>query len=193
VNRICVYCGSREGRDPAYREATAAFGRELVRRGLDLVYGGGGVGLMNVLAESVLDGGGEVVGVIPGTLRERERPPPDLTDLRVVGSMHERKRTMFDLSDGFVALPGGFGTLEELFEMLTWAQLGIHDHPCGLLNVAGYYDDLVAFADGATDAGFVPGDHRELLTVAEDPGALLDAFEAYEPPEREAQLDVEET
>lgn len=177
MDRICVYCGSRPSHDGRHREATEAFGRELVRREVDLVYGGGGVGLMDVLARTVLDAGGEVVGVIPRDLRDRERPPADLTDLRVVESMHERKRTMFELSEGFAALSGGLGTLEELFEMLTWAQLDIHDHPCGLLNVGGYYDDLLGFVDTAVAEGFVMEAHRDLLTVRGEPAALLDAFE----------------
>ncbi|MFB6192377.1 MAG: TIGR00730 family Rossman fold protein [Haloarculaceae archaeon] len=181
MDRICVYCGSRSGRGSAYADATAAFGRELVRRDLGLVYGGGGVGLMGALAESVLDAGGTVVGVIPEALSESERPPPDLTDLRVVDSMDARKREMFRLSDGFVALPGGIGTLDELLETLTRAQLGIHDLPCGLLNVDGYYDDLLAFLDGAVDEGFLAPEHRQLLTVEEGSSELLDAIEAAGP------------
>jgi uncharacterized protein (TIGR00730 family) len=140
---------------------------------------------MGVLAETVLDEGGEVTGVIPTALLEAERPPDDLTDLVVVDSMHARKRRMFDLAEGFVALAGGFGTLEELFEMLTWAQLGLHDYPCGILNVDGYYDGLLAFVDAAVDAEFVPETHRTLLTVHDDAAGLLTEFETYTPPDRD--------
>lgn len=183
MDRICVYCGSKSGRGSAYADAAAAFGRELVRRDLGLVYGGGGVGLMGTLAESVLDAGGTAIGVIPEALSERERPPPDLSELRVVGSMDARKREMFRLADGFVALPGGLGTLDELLETLTRAQLGIDDHPCGLLNVDGYYDDLLAFLDGAVHEGFLSPEHRRLLSVADEPGTLLDAVGASGPPD----------
>lgn len=183
MDRICVYCGSRPGRGSAYADAAAAFGRELARRDLGLVYGGGGVGLMGTLAESVLDAGGTAIGVLPEALAEREQPPPELTDLRVVGSMDARKREMFGLADGFVALPGGLGTLDELLETLTRAQLGIHDRPCGLLNLDGYYDDLLAFLDGAVREGFVAREHRRLLTVEEESGDLLDALGAPEPPD----------
>jgi uncharacterized protein (TIGR00730 family) len=189
MDSVCVYCGSREGSDPAHREATTTLGRELVARDLTLVYGGGGVGLMGVLATTVLEAGGEVIGVIPEALREREAAPVDLTELVVVDSMHERKRTMFDRAEGFLALPGGIGTVEELFEMVTWAQLGIHDDPVGLLNVAGYYDDLVAFLDGAVEQGYVPADHRDLLTVCDRPGPLLDAVESFDGPSRTEYLD----
>jgi uncharacterized protein (TIGR00730 family) len=182
VDRLCVYCGSSPGHDPSYREATRALGEELLARDLGLVYGGASVGLMGTVADTVLDGGGEAVGVIPEALEDREVAHAGLTDLQVVDSMHDRKRRMVDLADGFVALPGGLGTLEELFEVLTWAQLGLHDDPCGLLNVAGFYDGVVAHLDGATDAGFVSPAHRDLARVERDPAALLDAFEAYEPP-----------
>lgn len=193
MDRICVYCGSRLGRAVQYREETVAFGQELVQRDIGLVYGGGGVGLMGVLAETVLAGGGEVIGVIPTALREPERPPDDLTDLIVVESMHARKQQMFDLAEGFAALAGGLGTLEELFEMLTWAQLGIHDYPCGILNVDGYYDGLISFIDAAVAAEFVPEEHRALLTVREDPADLIAEFETYTPPDRDEQLDPGET
>jgi hypothetical protein len=192
MDSLCVFCGSREGRNPAHREAADALGRELARRDVTLVFGGGGVGLMGVLARAVLDADGDVVGVIPEALRERERPPAGLTELHVVESMHERKRTMFDRSEGFLALAGGLGTLEELFEMLTWAQLGIHDYPVGLLNVDGYYDDLLSFVDGAVADGYVPADHRKLLTVGDTPTDVLDALERYEPAERRAWLDDHE-
>jgi len=182
VDRICVYCGSSPGHDPAYRRAARAMGEALLARDLGLVYGGASVGLMGTIADTVVEGGGEAIGVIPAALEDREVAHEGLTDLQVVGSMHERKQRMVDLADGFVALPGGLGTLEELLEVLTWAQLGIHEKPCGVLNVAGFYDGLVDHLDGATEAGFVSPAHRELARVETDPGALLDAFETYEPP-----------
>jgi uncharacterized protein (TIGR00730 family) len=182
VERVCVYCGSSPGHDPAYRRAAREMGEELVARDLGLVFGGGSVGLMGTVADAVMDGGGEAVGVIPEALEAKEVAHGGLTELAVVGSMHERKQRMVELSDGFVALPGGLGTLEELFEVLTWAQLGIHEKPCGVLNVAGFYDGLVSHLDGATEAGFVSPAHRDLARVETEPAALLDAFERYEPP-----------
>jgi uncharacterized protein (TIGR00730 family) len=157
-------------------------GEALLARDLGLVYGGASVGLMGTIADTVVEGGGEAIGVIPAALEDREVAHEGLADLQVVGSMHERKQRMVDLADGFVALPGGLGTLEELLEVLTWAQLGIHEKPCGVLNVAGFYDGLVDHLDGATEAGFVSPAHRELARVETDPGVLLEAFEAYEPP-----------
>lgn len=182
MERVCVYCGSSPGHDPSYRRAAREMGEELVARDLGLVFGGGSVGLMGTVADAVMDGGGEAIGVIPEALEAREVAHGGLTELAVVGSMHERKRRMVELSDGFVALPGGLGTLEELFEVLTWAQLGIHEKPCGVLNVAGFYDGLVSHLDGATEAGFVSPAHRDLARVETEPAALLDAFERYEPP-----------
>jgi uncharacterized protein (TIGR00730 family) len=170
-------------------DAAEAFGRLLADRDLGLVYGGGDVGLMGAVADSALAAGGEVIGVIPEALFEREVAHEGVTDLHVVDSMHTRKRRMADLADGFVALPGGFGTLEELVEMLTWAQLGFHTDPCGLLNVSGYYDGLVSFFDAQVDAGFVEPSHRELLAVTDDPADLLDRFAAYESPVREQVVD----
>ena len=182
MERVCVYCGSSPGHDPAYRRAAREMGEELVARDLGLVFGGGSVGLMGTVADAVMDGGGEAVGVIPEALEAKEVAHGGLTELAVVDSMHERKQRMVELSDGFVALPGGLGTLEEILEVLTWAQLGIHEDPCGLLNVAGFYDGLVDHLDGATEAGFVSPTHRELAQVASDPGALLEAFADYTPP-----------
>jgi uncharacterized protein (TIGR00730 family) len=189
MDRICVYCGSHPGTDPAFLDRAAAFGRLVAERDLGLVYGGGDVGLMGAVADAALAAGGEVYGVIPEALAEREVAHRGLTELVVVDSMHARKRLMADLADGFVALPGGFGTLEELVEMLTWAQLGFHTDPCGLLNVAGYYDGLVSFVDSQVDAGFVDPRHRELLTVTDDPVDLLDRFAAYESPVTERAVD----
>jgi uncharacterized protein (TIGR00730 family) len=159
---------------------------------LALVYGGASVGMMGALADAALDAGGEVVGVVPVCLDEREVGHPRV-DLEVVDSMHERKQRFVDLADGFVALPGGLGTLEELFEILTWAQLGIHEHPCGLLNVAGYFDGIVSFLDHAVAAEFVAPEHRDMPVVAEDATELLAAFGRYEPPAVEKWLEREET
>jgi hypothetical protein len=189
MERICVYCGSRPGTDPAFLAAAEEFGRLLAVRDLGLVYGGGDVGLMGAVADGALDGGGDVVGVIPEALAEREVAHERLTDLHVVDSMHTRKRRMAELADGFVALPGGFGTLEELVEMLTWAQLGFHSDPCGLLNVDGYYDGLVSFFDHQVDTGFVEPSHRRLLTVTDEPEELLARFEAYDSPVAEQVVD----
>ena len=177
-----MFSGSSFGRDPVYREAARALGLELVRRRLRLVYGGASVGLMGILADTVLDRGGEVVGVIPQHLVDKEIAHPGLSDLRMTGSMHERKMLMADLADGFVALPGGFGTLEEFAEVVTWTQLGLQRKPCGLLDVAGFYTRLLAFFDHATDQGFVPSTHRRLVLSDDDPGRLLDALNAWVPP-----------
>jgi uncharacterized protein (TIGR00730 family) len=187
--RICVFCGSSPGTDPRYLEAAREMGRTLAGRGLGLVYGGGSVGLMGAVADAVLEAGGEVTGVIPQVLQIRELAHRRLTSLRVVGSMHERKALMAELSDGFIALPGGMGTLEELSEVLTWAQLGLHARPCGLLDVAGYYDPLIAFFDRAVGAGFLRREHRRLLVTGTTPAALLDQFQAFSPPEVERVID----
>jgi uncharacterized protein (TIGR00730 family) len=175
--KICVFTGSRHGSSPEYALAAQHLGRELVARKYGLVYGGGNVGLMNVVANTVLELGGSVTGVIPSALVSKEVAHRGLTELRVVGSMHERKALMAEFSDGFVALPGGIGTMEELFEVLSWAQLGLHDKPCGLLNIAGYYDSLVSFLDGAVEKDFLRPKHRALMLVEEDAAALLDRFE----------------
>jgi uncharacterized protein (TIGR00730 family) len=182
VRRVCVYAGSNPGADPAYAEAARAFAGVLAARGIGLVYGGGHVGLMGVLADTALAAGGEVIGVMPQGLVDREIAHTGLTELRVVGSMHERKALMAELADAFVAVPGGIGTLEELIEVYTWSQLGLHAKACGVLNVAGYYDHLAAFLDHAVDQGFLRPQHRAVLTVAEDPAELLDRLAAYEPP-----------
>jgi len=182
MDRICVYCGSSEGRDTAYVEAARALGRTLAERGIDLVYGGGHVGLMGAVADATLDAGGDVYGVMPQALVDREIAHEGVTELVVVDSMHERKARMADLADGFVALPGGFGTLEELMEVLTWAQLGFHRDPCGLLDVGGYYASLVEFFDHQVEEGFVSADHRRMVVVTADAEVLLDRFADYEPP-----------
>jgi len=181
VTRICVFCGSSVGNRPAYREAAGALAQALVRRGLGLVYGGARVGLMGVLADTMLQHCGEVIGVIPQALLDREIAHAGLADLRVVGSMHERKALMVDLADGFIALPGGYGTLEEFSEVLTWAQLGLHRKPCGLLDVDGYFDPLLALFDGAVAAGFLRPENRALVLKANDPEMLLDLLASYKP------------
>jgi uncharacterized protein (TIGR00730 family) len=182
VRRICVYAGSNPGTDPAYADAARELAALLAERGIGLVYGGGHVGLMGVLADTALADGGEVIGVMPQALIDREIGHTGVTELRVVGSMHERKALMAELSDAFVAVPGGIGTLEELIEVYTWSQLGIHAKACGVLNVAGYYDHLAAFLDHAVEAGFLRPQHRAVLSVASSPADLLDRLAAYEPP-----------
>ena len=188
MNRICVFAGSSFGANGAYREAAVALADVLAERRIELVYGGGCVGLMGVLADAMLARGGRVIGVIPHTLMVREVGHRGLTELRVVDSMHERKATMAELSDGFVALPGGFGTLEETFEILTWAQLGLHGHPCGLLNIGGYFDALLAFLDHSVQQAFVRDAHRAMLLVDESPRRLLDRFSTYRSPNVEKWL-----
>jgi len=193
MKRICVFCGSSPGARPAYRHLARALAGELLARGLGLVYGGASVGLMGEVATAMLEGGGEVIGVIPRALVDREVAYQALTDLRVVGSMHERKALMAELSDGFVALPGGFGTLEELFEVLTWGQLGLHGKPCGLLNVDGYYDPLLSFLQHAHREGFVRAKHLELVLADSEPAGLLDALERFQPPSVTKWLEPGET
>ncbi len=181
MKRICVYCGSSSGDRPAYAESARALGKLLAERGIGLVYGGGLVGLMGVVADAALAAGGEVVGIIPQRLVDAEVAHRGLTSLEVVESMHERKARMAELSDAFIALPGGFGTLDELFEILTWAQLGLHGKPCGLLDVDSYFAPLVAWVDGGVAAGFIRPRHRELLMVDTDQARLIDRLAAHEP------------
>ena len=193
MNSVCVFCGSSPGNDPAYAEAAGRLGRTLAERGTTLVYGGGHVGLMGVVADAALGAGGEVIGVMPKSLVDREIGHTGLTKLHVVRSMHERKAVMSELSEGFIALPGGNGTLEEFFEVLTWAQLGEHAKPCGLLNVAGYYDPLLAVFDQMVYRAFLKEEHRELVLVEEDPTSLLERFGSYEPPRTIKWIDAAET
>jgi uncharacterized protein (TIGR00730 family) len=181
VQRACVFCGSSPGARPQYTEATEDLGSLLVQNGITLVYGGASVGLMGRLADTVLSEGGEAVGVIPRPLVEREIAHVGLTELHVVDSMHERKALMADLSDAFVALPGGLGTLDELFEVYTWAQLGLHRKPCGLLNVEGYYQHLADFLDHAAGERFVRDEHRDMLIVEEDPATMLERLRGFDP------------
>jgi uncharacterized protein (TIGR00730 family) len=192
VRSVCVFCGSSSGTEPAYEAAARATGRTLADRGITLVYGGGHVGLMGVVADAALGAGGEVVGVIPRALLEREIAHTGLTDQRVVDSMHERKALMSDLSEGFVALPGGTGTLEEFFEVLTWAQLGEHRKPCGLLNADGYYDPLLSVFDHMVAKGLLSEEHRSMVLVETETEPLLEAFERYRPPEVPKWIDRDE-
>ncbi|WP_298956493.1 TIGR00730 family Rossman fold protein [uncultured Methylobacterium sp.] len=180
--RLCVFCGSNDGVAPLYREGAQALGRHLAETGIDLVYGGGKVGLMGAVADAVLAAGGRAIGVMPRPLVEKEIAHHGLTELRVVGSMHERKALMADLSDGFVALPGGLGTFEELFEVWTWGQLGYHPKPMAVLNLGGFYDPLLGFLDHVVEQGFVREAHRGMLIVARDPEELLAGIRSYTPP-----------
>lgn len=181
MKRVCVFCGSSVGARPVYQQMATAIGEELARRGLGLVYGGGNVGLMGAVADGALAAGGAVAGVIPDFLAAREVAHSGLTELRVVGSMHERKAAMAELSDAFVALPGGYGTFEEFFEILTWAQLGLHRKPFGLLDVEGYYTPLLRFLDHAVEERFLSPMLRSLVLRESDPARLLDRLAAYKP------------
>jgi uncharacterized protein (TIGR00730 family) len=182
MKRLCVYCGSRPGSQPDYTEAAENLARALVRRKIEVVYGGASVGTMGVLANTVLAEGGHVIGIIPQTIVDREVVHRGLSDLRVVTSMHERKVLMAELSDGFIALPGGLGTLDEVFEILTWGQLGLHQKPCGLLNIRDYYRGLIDFLDHAVAERFITDVHRAMLLVEEEPERLLEHFERYQVP-----------
>ncbi len=185
MRRICVYAGSNKGTRQEYQQAARALGEELVVRGLGLVYGGGRVGLMGVIADAVLAAGGEVIGVIPGALFPVEVAHQDITTLYEVKSMHERKALMADLSDGFIALPGGCGTYDEFFEIFTWAQIGIHQKPIGLLNVVNYFDPLLTLLTHGVNEGFIPPQYMSLLHQSDNPGDLLDRLAAYTPPTRQ--------
>ncbi len=193
MRNVCVFLGSNPGNLPDYAAAAVAMGRELARRGLAVVYGGSNVGLMGRLANAALDAGGRVVGVIPTVLVQKEVAHQGLSEMHVVESMHERKALMAELADAFVALPGGLGTLEELCEILTWAQLGFHIKPCGLLDVAGYYSGLNAFLDHAAASGFILPAHRGMLLSAAEPAALLDAFASYVPPRVDKWIERKKT
>lgn len=183
MKRLAVYCGSATPADPIYIDTARHVGRALAERGIGVVYGGGGLGLMGALADAALEAGGEVIGVIPDALVAAEVAHRGLTELHVVETMHERKARFTDLSDGFVTIPGGVGTMDELWEAVSWAQLGYHNKPVGLLNVAGYYDHLVAFVETMAATGFVRPQHRGILIVADELGALLDKMAAHEPHE----------
>ena len=193
MRNICVFCGSQSGTDLRYRQAAIELGGLLAQRGHGLVYGGGHVGLMGIIADTVLEAGGSVTGVIPRPMTERELAHETVTKLYVVSSMHERKALMASLSDAFIALPGGYGTLEELFEVIAWAQLGIHRKPIGLLNVAGYFDALLSLVDHMIGEGFIKTKHRGLFVTAEQPQALLDAVQRHQMPATRRWLTEEET
>ncbi len=193
MNRICVFAGSNPGTSATYRAAADELGRTLARRRIGLVYGGARVGLMGALADAALASGGEVIGVIPEALVAREIAHAGLSELRLVGSMHERKALMNELADGFIALPGGWGTLEEWFEVLTWGQLGLHRKPCGLLNAAGYFDGLLRFIDHMIQQGFVRPEFRSAIVQTAAPEALLDSFEAYQAPHIPKWIDLAAT
>lgn len=180
--RLCVFCGSSAGNDPVYMEQATRLGEDLAKAGIGLVYGGASVGLMGAVADAALAHGGEVIGVIPHALKQKEIAHQGLQDLRVVDSMHERKALMAELSDGFIAMPGGVGTLEELFEVWTWAQLGYHDKPCALFNVNGFYDGLSAFLAHVVNQAFLREEHRNMVIVQNSVEALLQSIQTYEPP-----------
>ncbi|RFU71062.1 TIGR00730 family Rossman fold protein [Peribacillus saganii] len=193
MQRIAVFCGSSSGASSIFREGAIELGKEMVKRGITLVYGGSSVGLMGQIADTVLDEGGEVIGVIPQMLEDREISHPNLTELFVVGSMHERKAKMADLADGFIALPGGPGTMEEFFEIFTWAQLGLHHKPFGLLNVNSYYDKLVAFFDHMTDQQFMHEKYRSMVFIESKPDQLIEQFKAFNPPDVKKWINEEQT
>jgi uncharacterized protein (TIGR00730 family) len=193
MKRVCVFCGSSTGNQDIYRDTAVAMGTLLAARGIGLVYGGGNVGLMGVIADAVLAGGGDVIGVIPRALADREIAHDGVTDLRVVDSMHTRKAMMADLSDAFIAMPGGVGTFEEFFEAVTWTQLGVHRKPCGLLNAGGFYTALAAFIDQAVSEGFIKPIHRASIVVDDNPERLLDTLARIELPDVPKWIGREET
>jgi uncharacterized protein (TIGR00730 family) len=192
MKSICVFAGSSVGRRDEYRAAARELAQALAERDIALVYGGARVGLMGVVADAVLAARGHVTGIIPEALVAKEVAHAGLSELRVVGSMHERKAMMAELADGFIALPGGWGTLEEFFEVLTWAQLGLHQKPCGLLNVLGYFDPLLAFVGHTMDEGFLKRESGAMISVSESPGTLLDKLAAYRPSAVEKWIDPAE-
>jgi len=193
MKRICVFCGSSGGTDPVYMKTAAEVGAFLASRGIELVYGGGRVGLMGRIADSVLANGGKVIGVIPEALAKKEIEHEGLTELYVVNSMHERKAMMAEFADGFIAMPGGFGTFEEFCEIVTWAQLGIHQKACGLLNVNGFYDSLIELFDHSTSSGFVREEHRGIVLVESEISRLFEAMSHYQPPAIEKWIDKSST
>ncbi len=193
MRRLCIYCGSSLGVRPEYSVVAENLGFEMAKRNIDLVYGGASIGIMGIIANAVLAHGGKVIGVIPQVLVNREVAHNQLTELKMVKSMHQRKALMAELSDGFIALPGGLGTLEELFETLTWAQLGLHQKPCGLLNVNDYYTALISFLNQSVIEGFVSERHQSLLMIGSDSAALLDQLTGYQAPLLEHNFDLENT
>ena len=192
MKNITVFCGSNTGFRTEYAEAAKDLARLLVEKNIRLVYGGGNVGLMGIIADEVMRAGGEVTGIIPESLDKKEVGHHGITELRIVGSMHERKALMAELADGFIAMPGGIGTFEEFFEILTWAQLGFHKKPCAVLNVEGYYDGLLALCDNAVTEGFVHPQHRQLILEDSDPASLLEKMENFQPKTLGKWLDKED-
>jgi uncharacterized protein (TIGR00730 family) len=191
MNKVCVYCGSSPGLGGGYLAAARTLGQELVRRGISLIYGGARIGLMGEVADAVLQDGGKVTGVLPRDLFRQEVPHAGLTELIEVASMHERKAIMAEQADAFIALPGGLGTIEELFEILTWSQLKLHNKPCGVLNIAGYYDKLEEFVDYAVTQEFIRPQHRDMILWADSASQLLDQFLEYEPPNETKWLELD--
>ena len=189
MKRICVNCGSNSGNNPAYLEMAELLGKILAKRNLELVFGGTSVGLMGKVADAVIKSGGSAIGVIPKMFADKVSHQ-ELTELYIVDSMHERKTKMFERSDGFIALPGGFGTIEEITELLTWAQLGINKKPCGVINVNGFFDKLLTFFDRGVTDGFIKQEHRDMLIVEDSPGTLLDKFESYNAPRVGKWIDI---
>jgi len=192
IKRICVFCGALSGRQE-YKDAARALGHTLVAEGIELVYGGGNVGLMGVVADAVLEKDGKVTGVIPEQLLAKELGHKKISDLRVVETMHQRKAMMAELSDAFIAMPGGFGTLEELFEVITWLQLGAHKKPCGLLNVEGFYDHLLSFLDHVSGEGFLTPEDRQIMLVDSEPHTLLESLKEFVPREATKWMALEQT
>ena len=193
MKRICVFCGANSGKRDEYSIAAKDLAEELVSREIEIVYGGGRIGLMGVLAERAIELGGRVIGVIPESLATKEVAHDSISELIVVGSMHERKAKMAELSDGFISLPGGIGTIEETFEMLTWSQLGFHNKPCGIINVLGFYDKLIEFLNHISEEKFFMDIYRRMLIVETDPPALLERFEQYKPPQVKHWIAEDET
>jgi uncharacterized protein (TIGR00730 family) len=192
MKSITVFCGSSSGFRPEYAEAAVNLARLLVENNIRLVYGGGNIGLMGIIADEVMRNGGTVVGIIPDSLFKKEVGKREITELHVVGSMHERKALMAELADGFIAMPGGIGTFEEFFEILTWSQLGFHEKPCGLLNVAGYYDGLLALCDNAVNEGFLRSVHRKLILDDSDAVSLLEKMNNFQPPAVEKWIEKDD-
>jgi len=193
MKRICVFCGANTGKRDQYSTAAKDLAEELVSREIEIVYGGGRIGLMGVLAERAIELGGRVIGVIPESLATKEVAHDSISELIVVGSMHQRKAKMAELSDGFISLPGGIGTIEETFEMLTWSQLGFHNKPCGIINVAGFYNKLIEFLNHISEEKFFMDIYRRMLIVETDPSALLERFEQYKPPQVKHWIAEDET
>lgn len=193
MNRLAVFCGSKDGADPVFREAAGRLGQALAAQSIALVYGGSRVGTMGAVADATLAANGQAIGVLPHFLQEKELAHPGLTELHLVHSMHERKAKMSELADGFIILPGGPGTMEEFFEVFTWAQLGLHEKPCGILNIDGYYDALIELFDTMERQGFLIPEHRSMLLVESDPERLLERFAAYRAPRVKTYMDRSQT